>query len=137
MPVLHAAPKASVKRGSLWLASNTSKRWAELFFLAYSPFWILWALCILVPFQLYEVRQCTQLEALIAIHERLRHCCSAFKHIKPAAPTCIAHTHCLTSYSWISVFSTCLQFPLGLTWDLAGPLTFMSQARNLARSAAG
>lgn len=40
---------------SLWLASNPSKRWAEVFFLAYSPFWILWALCILVPFQLYEV----------------------------------------------------------------------------------
>uniref|UniRef100_A0A7S3R8E8 Cycloeucalenol cycloisomerase n=1 Tax=Dunaliella tertiolecta TaxID=3047 RepID=A0A7S3R8E8_DUNTE len=37
-----------------WLASNPSKRWAELFFLAYSPFWILWALCILVPFQLFE-----------------------------------------------------------------------------------
>lgn len=39
---------------SLWLAADPSKRWAELFFLAYSPFWILWALCILVPFQLYE-----------------------------------------------------------------------------------
>lgn len=38
-----------------WLAPNPSKRWAEVFFLAYSPFWILWALCILVPFQLYEV----------------------------------------------------------------------------------
>ena len=38
-----------------WLATNPSKRWAEVFFLAYSPFWILWALCILVPFQLYEV----------------------------------------------------------------------------------
>lgn len=40
-----------------WLASNPSKRWAELFFLAYSPFWILWALCILVPFQLFEVER--------------------------------------------------------------------------------
>jgi cycloeucalenol cycloisomerase len=39
----------------LWLAANPSKRWAEVFFLAYSPFWIAWALCILVPFQLYEV----------------------------------------------------------------------------------
>jgi cycloeucalenol cycloisomerase len=42
-------------KSSLWLASNPSKRWAELFYLAYSPFWILWVLCILIPFQLYEV----------------------------------------------------------------------------------
>jgi cycloeucalenol cycloisomerase len=42
----------------MWLAANPSKRWAEVFFLAYSPFWIAWALCILVPFQLYEVRCC-------------------------------------------------------------------------------
>jgi len=27
----------------------------ECFVLAYSPFWILWALCILVPFRLYDV----------------------------------------------------------------------------------
>ncbi|KAF6255411.1 cyclopropyl isomerase-like protein [Scenedesmus sp. NREL 46B-D3] len=40
--------------GNLWLAANPSKRWAEVFFLAYSPFWVAWALCILVPFQLYE-----------------------------------------------------------------------------------
>jgi hypothetical protein len=46
---------AAVQKASLWLAANPSKRWAEVFFLAYSPFWILWALCILVPFQLYEV----------------------------------------------------------------------------------
>lgn len=42
----------------MWLAANPSKRWTEVFFLAYSPFWILWALCILVPFQLYEVSCC-------------------------------------------------------------------------------
>eukprot|EP00879_Flechtneria_rotunda_P033226 GHRR01036776.1.p1 GENE.GHRR01036776.1~~GHRR01036776.1.p1 ORF type:complete len:245 (+),score=51.51 GHRR01036776.1:384-1118(+) len=41
-------------KGSSWLAANPSKRWTEVFFLSYSPFWILWALCILVPFQLYE-----------------------------------------------------------------------------------
>jgi len=39
---------------SQWLASNPSKRWTEVFFLAYSPFWITWALLVLVPFQLYE-----------------------------------------------------------------------------------
>lgn len=27
-----------------------------MFFLLYSPFWITWALCILVPFKLYEVK---------------------------------------------------------------------------------
>jgi hypothetical protein len=52
--VTRSASKAASK--SVWLAANPSKRWAEVFFLAYSPFWILWALCILVPFQLYEVR---------------------------------------------------------------------------------
>jgi hypothetical protein len=42
---------------SQWLAANPAKRWTEVFFLIYSPFWILWALCILVPFKLYEVRR--------------------------------------------------------------------------------
>jgi hypothetical protein len=41
--------------GSLWLAQDPSKRWTEIFFLCYSAFWILWVLCILVPFGLYEV----------------------------------------------------------------------------------
>ena len=53
--LLNQCAAVQQKQGSLWLASNPSKRWAEVFFLAYSPFWILWALCILVPFQLYEV----------------------------------------------------------------------------------
>jgi hypothetical protein len=39
---------------SKWLAANPSKRWTEVFFLAYSPFWIAWALGILVPFKLYD-----------------------------------------------------------------------------------
>lgn len=37
-----------------WLSKDPSKRWTEVFFLAYSPFWIIWALVILVPFQLFE-----------------------------------------------------------------------------------
>ncbi len=41
--------------GPHWLAKDPSKRWTEVFFLAYSPFWIIWALLVLVPFQLYEV----------------------------------------------------------------------------------
>ena len=38
-----------------WLATNPEKRRVEVLFLAYSPFWISWALLILVPFKLYEV----------------------------------------------------------------------------------
>ena len=38
-----------------WFAASPGKRWTEVFFLAYSPFWIVWALGILVPFRLYDV----------------------------------------------------------------------------------
>ncbi|KAL6759528.1 cyclopropyl isomerase-like protein [Haematococcus lacustris] len=44
----------SASKPSKWLAINPGKRWTEVFFLLYSPFWIVWALCIIVPFQLYE-----------------------------------------------------------------------------------
>ena len=53
---LSAAPKAKKKLlPAFCFASNPGKRWTEGFFLLYSPFWILWALGILVPFKLYEV----------------------------------------------------------------------------------
>jgi len=39
---------------SLWLAENPSKRWGEIFFLAYSPFWIITLLGVVVPLRLYE-----------------------------------------------------------------------------------
>ncbi len=39
------------------LQDNPAKRWTEVLFLVYSPFWILWALGILVPMQLYEVQR--------------------------------------------------------------------------------
>ncbi|EFN54514.1 hypothetical protein CHLNCDRAFT_11379, partial [Chlorella variabilis] len=42
------------RRLSPWLAPSPGKRWTELFFLAYSPSWIIWCLCILVPFKIYE-----------------------------------------------------------------------------------
>ena len=45
------------RRPRLWTSTNASKRWAETFFLAYSPFWMTWALCIVVPFEIYEVRR--------------------------------------------------------------------------------
>lgn len=38
----------------MWLAQNPSKRWAELFFLLYTPFWLTLSLGIVVPFKLYE-----------------------------------------------------------------------------------
>ncbi|PSC68708.1 Cycloeucalenol cycloisomerase [Micractinium conductrix] len=55
------SPKAARSGGgtrrhplSPWLAPSPGKRWTELFFLAYSPSWIIWCLCILVPFKIYE-----------------------------------------------------------------------------------
>ncbi|KAF5743700.1 putative Cycloeucalenol cycloisomerase [Tripterygium wilfordii] len=48
---------------SLWLASNPSKRWAELFFLSYTPFWLTLCLGIVVPYKLYE--SFTELEYLL------------------------------------------------------------------------
>ncbi|XP_021743387.1 cycloeucalenol cycloisomerase-like isoform X2 [Chenopodium quinoa] len=38
----------------MWLAQNPSKRWGELFFLLYTPFWLTLCLGIVVPFKLYE-----------------------------------------------------------------------------------
>ncbi|KAM0940629.1 putative cycloeucalenol cycloisomerase [Dioscorea sansibarensis] len=48
---------------SLWLASNPSKRWAETFFLLYTPFWLTLCLGVVVPFKLYE--SFTELEYLL------------------------------------------------------------------------
>ncbi|KAL2934463.1 Cycloeucalenol cycloisomerase [Bienertia sinuspersici] len=39
---------------NLWLSSNPSKRWGEMFFLLYTPFWLTLCLGIVVPFKLYE-----------------------------------------------------------------------------------
>lgn len=39
---------------SLWLSPNPSKRWGELFFLFYTPFWVTLCLGIVVPYKLYE-----------------------------------------------------------------------------------
>ncbi|XP_002992397.2 cycloeucalenol cycloisomerase [Selaginella moellendorffii] len=52
-----AAPVRGLDRkssGSLWLAPCPSKRWGELFFLAYSPVWIVLCLGIIVPLRIYE-----------------------------------------------------------------------------------
>ncbi|MFS7971550.1 putative cycloeucalenol cycloisomerase [Helianthus anomalus] len=46
---------AGESKSSLWLASNPSKRWGELFFLFYTPFWLTLCLGIVVPYKLYEV----------------------------------------------------------------------------------
>lgn len=39
-----------------WLAASPAKRYTELLLLTYSPFWMIWALGIVVPFKLYEAR---------------------------------------------------------------------------------
>ncbi|KAL0535301.1 hypothetical protein IC582_029630 [Cucumis melo] len=49
---------------SLWLSSNPSKRWGELFFLSYTPFWLTLCLGIVIPFKLYEMGF-TELEYLL------------------------------------------------------------------------
>ncbi|XP_040985707.1 cycloeucalenol cycloisomerase-like [Juglans microcarpa x Juglans regia] len=48
---------------SLWLAPDPSKRWGELFFLCYTPFWLTLCLGIVVPYKLYE--SFTELEYLV------------------------------------------------------------------------
>ncbi|AES72340.1 cycloeucalenol cycloisomerase isoform X1 [Medicago truncatula] len=48
---------------SLWFAPNLSKRWGELFFLLYTPFWLSLSLGIVVPYKLYE--NFTELEYLL------------------------------------------------------------------------
>lgn len=47
-------PSSSMVSKNQWLAENPAKRWTEIFFLLYSPVWITWCLCILVPFKLYD-----------------------------------------------------------------------------------
>ncbi|PKA57767.1 Cycloeucalenol cycloisomerase [Apostasia shenzhenica] len=47
--------KRSFDSGSLWLAPNPSKRWGELFFLIYTPFWLTLCLGVIVPYRLYEL----------------------------------------------------------------------------------
>lgn len=48
------AANGKMSPSSSWLAASPSKRWCELFFLLYSPTWIVWALGIVVPFKIYE-----------------------------------------------------------------------------------
>ncbi|XP_021905467.1 cycloeucalenol cycloisomerase [Carica papaya] len=55
--------KAAAPCSGLWFASNPSKRWAELFFLGYTPFWLTLCLGIIVPYKLYE--RFTELEYLL------------------------------------------------------------------------
>ncbi|XVF54666.1 hypothetical protein PTKIN_Ptkin05aG0199400 [Pterospermum kingtungense] len=55
--------KSGDSSSSLWLAPNPSKRWGELFFLCYTPFWLTLCLGIVVPYKLYE--SFTELEYLL------------------------------------------------------------------------
>ncbi|MCD9641893.1 Bifunctional protein GlmU [Datura stramonium] len=46
--------KVTSSTSSLWLAQNPSKRWGEVFFLLYTPFWLTLCLGVVVPYKLYE-----------------------------------------------------------------------------------
>ncbi|CAN4104575.1 unnamed protein product [Withania somnifera] len=46
--------KGTSSTTSLWLAQNPSKRWGELFFFLYTPFWLTLCLGVVVPYKLYE-----------------------------------------------------------------------------------
>ncbi|KAI3919313.1 hypothetical protein MKW98_030449 [Papaver atlanticum] len=51
--IAHSLRHPSSSSG-LWFSINPSKRWGEMFFLLYTPFWLTLVLGILVPFKLYE-----------------------------------------------------------------------------------
>ena len=53
---------------NLWLATSPAKRATEILYLIYSPFWMVWALCIVVPFRLYEVGGPDSLLSSSALH---------------------------------------------------------------------
>ncbi|XP_020524919.1 cycloeucalenol cycloisomerase isoform X1 [Amborella trichopoda] len=53
----------SKEADSLWFAPTPSKRWGEIFFLLYTPFWLTLTLGIIVPYKLYE--SFTELEYLL------------------------------------------------------------------------
>lgn len=55
LPRIPAPTGKKDAHASLWFAPAPSKRWCEKFFLLNSVVWIVWALCIVVPFELYEV----------------------------------------------------------------------------------
>ena len=53
-PKRASSARAASAQLSPWLSPNPAKAWTERFFLLYSPVWITWCLCILVPFKLYD-----------------------------------------------------------------------------------
>lgn len=54
MGVNRASSRPNASITNKWLSPNPSKRWAEWFFLLYTPFWLTLCLGIVVPFKLYE-----------------------------------------------------------------------------------
>ncbi|GAQ78954.1 cycloeucalenol cycloisomerase [Klebsormidium nitens] len=93
------------KTQSLWLAESPSKRWTERFFLWYSPVWIIWALGIVVPFQLYE--RFNELEYLIVGLAAALPCCilPIFIVGKADRGRPYHERHWVKANVWIAIFS--------------------------------
>jgi len=59
---------------SLWLAPDPSKRWGEIFFLCYTPFWLTLCLGIVIPCKLYEVINLAPLVLLLDLERIIGNC---------------------------------------------------------------
>ena len=59
---------------SLWLAPDPSKRWGEIFFLCYTPFWLTLCLGIVIPYKLYEVINLIPHVILLVIERIIGNC---------------------------------------------------------------
>ena len=94
----------------LWLASalarKPSKRWSEVLYLCYSPFWIIYALLFVVPLNLYEhfgkfeyMMICCVSALPCVLLPLILPCCSEDKG-KP-----IVQRHWFKANLWIAIFS--------------------------------
>ncbi|KAI3840532.1 hypothetical protein MKX03_007226 [Papaver bracteatum] len=52
--IAHSLHHPSSSSSSLWFSINPNKRWGEMFFLLYTPFWLTFVLGIVFPLKLYE-----------------------------------------------------------------------------------
>lgn len=95
----------SSSSSSLWLAMNGSKRWGEIFFLLYTPFWLTLCLGLVVPFKLYE--NFTELEYLLLglISALPSFVIPLFLVGKVDSSTCWRDRYWVKASLWILIFS--------------------------------